>query len=176
MKLIIQNNQVAATATDAYVPTGTEQDIVYVPDGTDITNYVYVGSDLETAKANMFASLEKYRLNVQNSGLTYKFPDGIGTIQTRDPIQYPDIAIINGQATSALILAQQNVTTAFINFRDEENVTHSLTPTQTITMALAVSKFVSDTYAAKWAKQVEISNLTEENYQSYDMTAGWPTT
>jgi hypothetical protein len=132
-----------------------------------------MGNSLASAQASMTASLETYRLIAQNAGLPYTFPDGTGTIQTRDQTQYPDISNINGRVSEALILSLQNDTTTTINFRDEQNITHAMTAPQIIAMGTAVSQFVTNTYTTKWAKEVEISQLTEENYQSYDITEGW---
>jgi hypothetical protein len=52
MKLIIQNNRIAATATDAYQPTGTEQAVIDSPEGFDterMGEYVYADDVLSIA-------------------------------------------------------------------------------------------------------------------------------
>lgn len=41
MKLIIQNNLIAATATDEYQPAGQEQAVIFAPAGFDITKMAY---------------------------------------------------------------------------------------------------------------------------------------
>lgn len=128
---------------------------------------------MQLALAN---SAENQRLFVQSQGVNYTFPDSTGTIQTRDPNQYPDIANINGQATAALILQAQGITTAVMFFRDLQNVTHPLTPTQTIAMAMAVNKWVGDLYTYKWNMVSQIQALTTiETAQAFDVTQGWPT-
>ena len=176
MKLIIQNNKVAYTATNEYVQNGSEQDIVTVPDGTDITNYVYLGNNVATAQANLTASLENYRMAAQNAGHSYTFPDGVGVIQTRDQTLYQDISNINGQVTAALILQSQNVTTPVLDFRDESNVTHYMTPAQVIDMGMAVSTFISELYLYKWNLATEIAAYTTmEQIEAFNPSSGWPT-
>ena len=132
--------------------------------------------------------LEPQRLVRQNAGLVYTFktavlasdsatvasPAIVGTIQTRDQTQFPDIANINGETTDALILQSFGITAAVLSFRVEENVTYPMTPTEMISMGLAVSAFISSTYAAKWAIQIQINNLTDANVDSFDITQGWP--
>jgi hypothetical protein len=178
MKIIIQNNRAVAAVTDTYVATGAEQDVVPAPPGFDpgaLSAYTYRGKDLATGKANLLAALEARRLVRQNSGLVYAFPDTGGTIQTRDPMAYPDLANVTGQATAALILAGQGVTGAVMAFRDQQNVTHMLTPAQMAAMAMAVSQFVAATYASKWTKSQEIAALaTADAVQAYNLDAGWP--
>lgn len=223
MKLIIQNNQAIAAVTDSYLPSGTEQDIVSVPDDFDVlslSEYTYLGNDVATAKHNLICSLEAQRLVCQNGGLSYTFtpavqavqgvtavaavpavyatdgttiitpaipavvgvsavegvPAVIGTIQTRDQTQYPDIANINGSVTAALVLASQNVTSPVLTFRDQQNVNHTMTPAQMVAMGMAVSAFISNTYAHKWTLSGEISLLdTLEQAQQFDITSNWPT-
>jgi hypothetical protein len=143
---------------------------------------------LADKQAALLARLEPQRLVRQNAGLPYTFApavvasDGVtvvapavtGTIQTRDQTLYPDVANINGETTAALILQSQGVTSAAISFRDQQNVTHAMTPAQIIAMGIAVSSFISATYAAKWNIQNQINALTEQTVDSFDITQGWP--
>jgi len=148
----------------------------------------------EQRQAALLNQLESARLARQNRGLVYTFapavpavmaadgitvvtpevPAVVGTIQTRDASQYLDIANINGEASSALILQGQGVTAAVLDFRDEQNVTHAMTPAQMIAMALAVSTFINATYLAKWALREQINNLTPDTIDAFDITQGWP--
>ena len=148
----------------------------------------------EQRQAVLYNQLEDARLARQNRGLVYAFvpavpavlasdgvtvvtpavPAVLGTIQTRDATLYRDIANINGEASAALILEGQGVTAAVLDFRDEQNVTHVMTPAQMIAMGLAVSSFINATYLAKWALKEQISNLTPDTIDTFDITKGWP--
>jgi len=145
-------------------------------------------------QATLLAALEPQRLVRQNAGLSYPFvaavpavmaPDGVtvitpavpavvGTIQTRDQTQYPDILNITGETIAASILVGQGETNYLIYFRDQENVTHPMTPPQVLAMGMAVSSFISTTYAAKWIIQAQINALTPQTIDSFDITQGWP--
>jgi hypothetical protein len=145
-------------------------------------------------QAALLAALEPQRLVRQNAGLNYTFvaavpavlaSDGVtvvspavpavtGIIQTRDQTQYPDVMNITGETTAALILSGQGVTSAVIEFRDQQNATHLMTPNQVIAMGIAVSSFISSTYAAKWTIQAAINALTQQTISTFDITQGWP--
>src|ERR1700757_1670703 len=134
--------------------------------------------NLVERQAALLAQLETQRLRIQNAGLTYPFApavpavfaaDGVtvvtpavpavtGTIQTRDPSLHPDIANINGEASAALIMLGQGETGAALDFRDQQNITHPMTPSQMIAMCMAVSTFINSTYVAKWTLQKQINN------------------
>lgn len=52
MKIIIQDNRIAAVATDDYVSTGMEQDVIDAPDAFDIgriSQYIYLDGQLSDA-------------------------------------------------------------------------------------------------------------------------------
>lgn len=120
-------------------------------------------------KALLKACADK-RFAVQQAGKSYLFPDGAtGTIQTRNET---DLININGQVTAALVLQAQGVAAPALEFRDEQNATHAMTPAQMIAMGMAASQFVSATYSAKWAHDAAIAEWDGES--EYDLAAGWP--
>ena len=90
-------------------------------------------------------------------GLTYQFPDGLGVIQTRSDV---DIRNVQSITTTAVILKSAGVVDPVISFRDESDVTHDLTPDQTIEMGIAVQTFISNIYKWSWDKKVEIDACT----------------
>ena len=121
-------------------------------------------ADKTAAKAVYLAAqklLRKEQVNVlrktkESAGLAYTFPTGSGTIQTEDE----DIRNVLAVTTTALVLQAQGVVEAVIQFRDKENSTHDLTPTQAIAMGLAVQTFISSTYSDAWSKKAEIDAAT----------------
>jgi hypothetical protein len=96
------------------------------------------------------------RKTKEAAGLAYVFPDSSGTIQTEDQ----DIRNVLAVTTAALVLKSQGVVDPVIQFRDKENVTHSLTPDEAIYMGMAVQSFISDTYSYAWDKKAEIDAAT----------------
>jgi hypothetical protein len=61
-----------------------------------------------------------------------------------------------------------------IEFRDQQNATHLMTPNEVIAMGIAVSSFISSTYTAKWNIQAVINALTPQTIGTFDITQGWP--
>jgi hypothetical protein len=60
-----------------------------------------------------------------------------------------------------------------ISFRDAENVTHDLSPSDVVSMGLAVSAFISGHYATAWGHKDAMSTLTGQALADYDITTGW---
>lgn len=111
------------------------------------------------------------RVMVLQSGIVYEFPDGVGTVQTRNDT---DIANVQGIATMATILAGQGVTDSVLAFRDSENVTHPLTPSQAQSFGLAIGQAISVIYARKWAIDSQIEAMeTAESVRMIDIEAAW---
>jgi hypothetical protein len=70
MKLIIQNDRIAATATDAYQVNGTEQAVINQPEGFDkkrMDEYVYAAGVL-TIPAPQIVTMRQARLALLQSG------------------------------------------------------------------------------------------------------------
>jgi len=98
-------------------------------------------------------------------GLTYQFPDGQGTIQTRDLTDFRNIA---GQVSAATILMMQGVTDPVLWFIDADNVKHPLTPEQMLSLGIAVQLHISRIYDA--AATIK-NNIDPDNF---DLSLGWP--
>jgi hypothetical protein len=125
---------------------------------------------LPSQRAALLARVAEMRGDMQRAGMAYVFPDGqAGTIQLRDQ---QDIANVTGQTTAALVLQAQGVTEPVLSFRDEQNETHAMTPAQMIGMGMAVSAFITATYAAKWAHDNAIAQWN--GAAPYDIATGWP--
>lgn len=115
------------------------------------------------------------RADVQNAGMPYAFPDGAGTIQTRNEV---DIVNILGQAVGAMAHMTLGETTRLLSFRDSENVTHEMTPAQMLQMAMLALSFVSDTYVKKWQLEQKFEEFvnngaTEQEILNFDINSGW---
>ncbi|MGJ8686616.1 MAG: hypothetical protein ACSHWQ_04000 [Spongiibacteraceae bacterium] len=112
------------------------------------------------------------RLQIEiGSGLRYDFADGTGTVQTRDQT---DTGNINAIATNALIAHKNAVTDPAIAFRDEENVTHMMTPIQAMAFGQAVAAHITDLYQKKWAIADEIRAIgSSVDAAEYDLSYKW---
>lgn len=115
------------------------------------------------------------RADIQHAGMPFEFPDGKGTVQTRNEV---DIINILGQAVVAMSCSVTGETAGLIPFRDAENVTHDMTPAQLLQMAMAALAFVSDTYAKKWRIEKQFDELvdngaTDEEIMNFDFSTGW---
>lgn len=111
------------------------------------------------------------RLAFELAGVPYTFPDGAGTAQTRDA---RDLVNINGIASTGIVRAQQGVTDPIIPFRDEENVTHMLTPAQAIAFADHVGGAIAAAYQTKWDIDAQIDALASALAAAdFDVEAAW---
>jgi len=118
---------------------------------------VEVGNqNLFTIKLNLHAIVAEERYVAEQAGVVYEFPDGTGTVQTRNDT---DIRNVQAQVLAAVILSGQGITDPIMSFRDAENETHVMTPVQMITMGMTVSATISGLYQTKWTKDEQIEAL-----------------
>lgn len=123
---------------------------------------------LAQRKKDLHATVSTKRQSVQEQGFSFTFPDGDGTIQTRND---RDLGNITGQTLAAIVLQTQGISDPVLSFRDSENNTHVLTPIQAIQMGMAVSQFVSSVYASKWAHDEAVE--VWDGSTPYDLNTGW---
>jgi hypothetical protein len=107
------------------------------------------------------------------AGIPYEFPDGKGTIQTRD---LTDARNIQTSIVSALILQAAGETGPVMVFRDVENVSHKMTPAQVLAMGLYVAQYGQGIYTASWTIKDKASTLTAKEVKDFDIEKEWPTT
>lgn len=160
-----------------YLPNGAPGNILhtlftapdtFTADGTTANMRLPSVAELKTRlKARNLAK----RLSVQAAGVSYEFPDGTGTVQTRNDT---DVGNISAVATAGIALAGQGVTDPVLKFRDTENVTHPLTPSQAVAFGLAISDAISGLYEAKWTIDGQIDALTTvAECEAFDVDAEW---
>ena len=113
--------------------------------------------------------VDALRVQVIASGLPYDFSDGLGTIQLRNE---SDVRNVMGVAASGQALLSMN-STQTIAFRDSENVTHDLSPSDVVSMGLAVSAFISGHYSTAWSHKDAMQTLSGQALADYDITTGW---
>jgi hypothetical protein len=71
-----------------------------------------------------------------------------------------------------MIMSGQSVT---LPFRDQEDISHSLTPQQAVALGVYVTSAVSAIYQAAWAHKDALMLLTSaEDIEAYDITVNWP--
>lgn len=125
--------------------------------------------------------IEEIRDTKISEGAPYLFPDGIyGTIQMRDIIDQRNIQA-NASAAQALLLMGQ--TEEQMKFRDMQNYTHTMYPSQMLHMALTAMSYGQQMYEVSWYHKdnlLSIKNQTGkslsqiiEELEAYDITVGW---
>lgn len=112
---------------------------------------------LNLEKERVLSQVSQVRFASEAQGVTFAFSDGQGTVQTRNDT---DIRNINGLVSAALVLKAQGVTDPVLSFRDEQNVTHNLTPDEALAMGMAVQAHISQTYHWAWEKKQQIQAVT----------------
>jgi|688.fasta_scaffold716421_1 hypothetical protein len=82
MKLIIQNDRIAATATDEYQTNGTEQAVLYAPADFDVarlSEYTYVGGSLSVG-VPAYVTMRQARLALLGAGKLASVTAAINTL------------------------------------------------------------------------------------------------
>ena len=98
-------------------------------------------------------------------GLVFQFSDGPGTIQTRDIVDFRNIA---GQVSAATILMMQGITDPVLWFIDAENVKHPMTPAEMLNLGIAVQTHIAGLYDAAATIKAGIDP------DNFDIALGWP--
>jgi len=103
-------------------------------------------------------------------GISYKFPDGQGTIQTRSLI---DVRNIQTNVTTALIFKGAGEVRPVMVFRDQENVLHQMTPDQMLQMAVYMANSGQAIYNRSWELKDAVEGMTTEQIAAFDVEANW---
>jgi hypothetical protein len=104
------------------------------------------------------------------AGIPYQFPDGVGTIQTRD---LTDVRNIQTNVTTAIILQASGETGAVMVFRDMENDLHQMTPAQMATMGVYIAQQGQVIYTRSWQLKATLETMTLAQLQAFDVEANW---
>jgi hypothetical protein len=125
-------------------------------------------ADIRLRKAEEIHAVREAKIA---AGVPYDFPDGGGTIQTRD---MTDARNIQTSVISALILQAAGETKPVLVFRDMEDVSHSMTPAQVLEMGLYVAQYGQAIYSASWQLRDMAKTMTAEEIAAFDVASGWP--
>lgn len=107
---------------------------------------------LADAKAAKRLEINKWRRVAEHQGFAHIFPNNVtGTVQTRER----DLANITG-----LVLAAQTDLQGTFYFRDEANVTHTLTGAEMVALGNVVQAFISGNYARAWSLKDAVNTAT----------------
>lgn len=123
------------------------------------------------------AEIDAIRDSKIPEGVPYTFPDGInGTIQMRD---LKDIINVLGTTVAGIIYKLLGQDTAVLPFKDEENVDHSFSPVEAMTMGMSALSGYTANYLAAWEHKRRIKALVDggatiAQIEAYDVTTGWP--
>lgn len=104
------------------------------------------------------------------AGIPYQFPDGLGTIQTRDTV---DIRNIQTNVITAMILQAAGEINPVMAFRDMEDALHAMTPAQMVQMGLYTAQVGQMIYAASWQLKATAAGMTVEQIKEFDVVANW---
>lgn len=108
---------------------------------------------LDEAKPEKEKEIDTARRDTEVAGLSYTFPDGsTGTVQLRHAEDKANI--------TALVLAAQADATATFEFRDGEDVLHTMTAAEVIALGSAVQVFISTNYAHGWDLKDQVAAAT----------------
>ena len=131
------------------------------------------GALLQAAKRNKHADVDAVRDDKIAAGVPYIFPGDVpGTVQTRDLTDHRNIQANASAAQMYIINSQPD---APMQFRDMEDVVHTLTATEMAQMCAYVMGYGQAIYSASWAHKTAIDALgTVEAVEAYDVTIGWP--
>lgn len=109
------------------------------------------------------------------AGMPYAFPDGNGTVQLRNE---RDITNVIGVGTSGMMLDAAGDAETTVGFRDQEDVTHTLTGAQAQALGQKATAWISAHYTAAWTHKDAVKRLAEAGnlaaLDDYDIGAGWP--
>lgn len=131
------------------------------------------GALVQAAKQRKRVNVDTVRDEKLAAGVPYIFPGDVpGTVQTRDLTDHRNIQA-NGSAAQMYLLAGHPE--AEMQFRDTEDVVHTLTAQQMAEMCSYVMGYGQAIYSASWAHKTAIDALeTVEAVEAYDVTTGWP--
>jgi len=120
---------------------------------TDLGNQVVSISVLALQKQKATEINTKREQTIQ-SGMSYKFPDGIeGIVDIKSD---RDIINITGLGVAALALQLKGDATTKVEYRDEANINHEMTATEMIEFGLAFVQWYSQKYKESWAKKDDL--------------------
>jgi len=120
-------------------------------------SYTKVNKPIEMVKNELKTIVNNIRPIKETAGITYSFNDGDGKVQLRDERDFRNIMAISA---AALALKANNVTDPVVIFRDEADVTHSMTPDEAIAFGMHVQQAITDIYKWSWDKKAEIDACT----------------
>jgi len=126
---------------------------------------------LENAQAQARTTVNNKRVGILVQNVLAPFPGGDAPVQVRDD---RDIQNINGVATAALAAVLASSGTTF-KFRDANDVTHTLTAAEAITMASTVLSKLTAVYDHSWTLKDDIENAADLTaLRAIDLETGWP--
>lgn len=137
----------------------------------------------EAIAGGKWAAVAAKRVETMNAGFVYSFPSnvasagGMGTIQTRDQLLYPDIGNLQTIGLRALMKQAVGITAPAHGLRVYENTIFILTPAQAIACIDAVIQYGEDQYQVKWGHDAAIQALLDAEddagLRNYNFNTGW---
>ncbi len=138
MKLIIQNNLIAATATDEYQPTGKEQAVISAPAGFDLTKmgyYTYANGVVTLNSAQVeYESLLSGGIVLTSTGT----PALNGTYSVNAAAQHNISGVMSGIANGMGLPGGGST----FSYQDSSGAFHAFDVTHFTALAKAVRDFV----------------------------------
>lgn len=125
---------------------------------TVTATYTLTPLPLSTLIQRKLTQVDQHRDYLLAQGVPYQFPDGPGTIQTRDATDHRNILANANAAQLYLISGHPD---APMQFRDQENTVHNLTAQQLVEMCAYVMAYGQEIYSTSWQIKDEIKLLTD---------------
>jgi len=126
---------------------------------------------VESVKSALKTKVENKRDAVIKSGVMVNIANTSVYLQTSKD---PDLQNIIAVGSSGTALVATGANTALF-FRDANNVTHSLTPTEAVTMALTAQSKISGVWSYSWGLKENVeAAVSIDDLRAIDVEAGWP--
>ena len=128
--------------------------------------------ELEDRKPIVLKQIDATRDQLLAAGFPFTFSDGQGTVQTRDKNDMDNIHK-NGSASLALVVKGEGTT--MMQFRDAENVIHTIPATEMLEMTMSAMAHGSEVYKASWTHKDNVNNISSLNdLVNYSIHSDWP--
>lgn len=135
----------------------------------------HVGAEdlpLDLAKGQAKAQVESRRDALLRAGESVTFPDGTGTVQTRDE---RDLINIMGVIVGGIALVVQGDDNGTVGLRDATNTDHAMTGVQALQVGMQALLGQTVIYQASWDHKAAIEAVdTLDDLKALDLESGWP--
>lgn len=147
--------------------------------GTEGDYIVTVSWSVEYKSSNELLSIKNNQVEtLREEKIARGAPVNLGsesfTVQTRGEIDSRNINGLAGVAISSILLSQP----FSIDFRDQDDVVHTLDAQQVLLMQSQIASWIESHYQVSWNHKANLKTLADNNdsdgIANYDVTTNWP--